>query len=97
MAPNEESYNTVMAEVHKNLAEARESDAGLSWRLARGGHPAAPCDLPRARTWTHSNSPRMRWYFSMYQRFSLLYLGIGTGRTPVPSVVHRHGQFTDCP
>jgi hypothetical protein len=33
---------------------------------------------------SHSNILTIPWYFSMYQRFSLLYLGIATARTSVP-------------
>ena len=36
----------------------------------------------------------MTWYFSMYQRFSLLYLGIETGRTVSPSAFQTQGHFT---
>jgi len=34
----------------------------------------------------------MLWYFSMYQRFSLLYFGIDTARTPPPSAFQMHGR-----
>ena len=37
----------------------------------------------------------MLWYFSMYQRFSLLYLGIATGRIPCPSAFQTQGHFTE--
>jgi hypothetical protein len=46
---------------------------------------------------SHSNTPTIAWYFSMYQRFSLLYLGIATARTSVPCAFQRHGQVTDAP
>src|SRR5882757_473849 len=44
-----------------------------------------------------SNRLTMLWYFWMYQRFSLLYLGIATGRTSVPSAFQTHGQVTGVP
>jgi len=38
----------------------------------------------------------MLWYFSMYQRFSLLYLGMATGTAAVvPDAFQMHGQVTD--
>src|SRR5688572_6113068 len=49
------------------------------------------------RTHSHSNRFTMLWYFSMYHRFSLLYFGIATGRTFVPSAFHTQGQVTEDP
>jgi len=70
----------------------------------RGPNLAARCRLTSGRTCgtisrssSHSNVPRMAWYFSMYQRFSLLYFGIATGRTPDSSAIQRQGQITDSP
>ena len=37
----------------------------------------------------------MLWYFSMYQRFSLLYLGIATGAPSVPSAFQTQGHRTE--
>jgi len=42
----------------------------------------------------HSNRLTMLWYFSMYQRFSLLYRGIDTGRVTAPSAFQTQGHFT---
>ncbi len=39
----------------------------------------------------------MLWYFSMYHRFSLLYLGIETGRISAPSAFQTHGHVTEAP
>ena len=55
------------------------------------------CCMPRALPHSHSNIPTIPWYFSMYQRFSLLYLGIDTARTSVPCAFQRHGQVTGAP
>src|SRR6266545_2890358 len=48
----------------------------------------------QAGSHSHSNRFTMLWYFSMYHRFSLLYFGIATGRTLVPSTFQTHGQVT---
>src|SRR5262245_41024831 len=53
-----------------------------------------PADDRRGVAFAHSNRLTMNWYFSMYQRFSLLYLGIDTGRTFSPSAFHTQGQRT---
>src|SRR5690606_25994717 len=42
----------------------------------------------------HSKRLTMFWYFSMYQRFSLLYLGRLIGRDEVPSARQTQGQRT---
>src|SRR5690349_4529399 len=44
-----------------------------------------------------SNRLTMFWYFSMYPRFSLLYLGMETGTELSPSVFHTQGHFTAGP
>src|SRR5882724_13481119 len=83
---------------------ARRGALGLiSTGLRPRVHYAPPYSAPGSTDRTAlgvispSNRLTMLWYFWMYQRFSLLYLGIATGRTSVPSAFQTHGQVTGVP
>src|SRR4051812_2800884 len=76
----------------RHPAAARGSRARQNGQGGRGrGRARQPTAL------AHSNRLTMLWYFSMYHRFSLLYLGIATGWTSVPTAFQTQGHFTDEP
>src|SRR5262245_55727762 len=89
--------NWVLAEGRNTASRPGGPGRHHSYRVhgAVYGHRERP-QSPRQPP-AHSNRLTMLWYFSMYQRFSLLYLGIDTALTSVPSVFQIHGQRTEAP